>query len=130
VRDIDAKEVTKTVASLFIEANYFLPYDVLEAINKAQNSEESSAGKEVLVQLIRNADIAAKEQIALCQDCGAAVVFIELGQEVHIVNGDLSSAVNEGVRQAYKKGYLRKSMVTKPFSNAAPIWWPHHQGDL
>jgi fumarate hydratase subunit alpha len=116
VRDIDAKEVTKTVARLFLEANFNLTDDVLEAIKKARNTEESPVGREVLEQIIKNADIAAKEQIALCQDCGAAVVFLELGQEVHIVNCDLVTAINEGVCQAYDKGYLRKSMVKQPFS--------------
>lgn len=116
MRDIDAKEVTKTVARLFSEANFFLTDDVLAALKKARDTEESPVAKEVLEQIIRNADIAAKEQIALCQDCGAAVVFLEFGQEVHIVGGDLVAAVNEGVRQAYEKGYLRKSMADKPFS--------------
>lgn len=116
MRDIDAKEVTKTVARLFSEANFFLTDDVLAAIKKARDTEESTVAKEVLEKIIKNADIAANEQIALCQDCGAAVVFLELGQEVHITGGDLVAAVNEGVRQAYDKGYLRKSMVNKPFS--------------
>ena len=116
VREINAKEVTEIVTNLFLEANYYLPDDVLEALKKAKNSEESPTGKEVLAQIIKNADIAAKEQIALCQDCGAAVVFLELGQEVHIIGGDISAAINEGVRQAYEKGYLRKSMVLRPFS--------------
>lgn len=116
MRDIDVKEVTKTVTRLFLEANYSLTDDVLEALKKAQNAEESPAGKEVLTQIIKNAEIAAKEQIPLCQDCGTAVVFLEIGQDVHVVGGDLAAAVNEGVRQAYEKGYLRKSMVTKPFS--------------
>ena len=116
MRDIDAKEVTKTVTRLFLEANYYLTDDVLEALKKAKDTEESPLGKEVLAQIIKNADIAAKEQIALCQDCGTAVVFLELGQEVHIVGGDLVTAINEGVRQAYEKGYLRKSMVIQPFS--------------
>ena len=119
MRDIDAKEVTKTVTRLFLEANYYLPDDVLEALKKAGDTEESPAGKEVLAQLVKNADIAAKEQIALCQDCGAAVVFLELGQEVHVVGGDLTNAINEGVRVAYEKGYLRKSMVKQPFSARA-----------
>ena len=117
MRDIDAKEVTKTVARLFLEANYYLADDILDALKKAQNVEESPAGKEVLTQIIRNADIAAEGQIPLCQDCGAAVVFLEVGQDVHIVGGDLTTAVNEGVRQAYEKGYLRKSMVAQPFSS-------------
>ena len=116
MREIDAKEVTKTVTRLFIDANYNLTEDVLAALKKAQSTEESTEGKEVLTQIIKNADIAAKERIALCQDCGTAVVFIELGQEVHIVGGDLSTSINEGVRQAYEKGYLRKSMVLQPFS--------------
>jgi len=116
VRNIDAKEVTKTVTRLLIEANYYLPDDVLKALQIAQDTEESVAGKKVLSQLIKNADIAAKEQMALCQDCGVAVVFLELGQEVHIVGGGLVEAINEGVRQAYEKGYLRKSMVMRPFS--------------
>ena len=116
MRDIDAKEVTKTVTRLFLEANYNLTDDILDALKKAEKSEESTAGKEVLRQIIKNADIAAKEQIALCQDCGAAVVFLEPGQDAHIVGGDLNEAINEGVRQAYEKGYLRKSMVRQPFS--------------
>ena len=116
MRDIDAKEVTKTVTRLFLEANYYLTGDVLEALKKAKDSEESPLGKEVLTQIIKNAGIAAKEQIALCQDCGTAVVFLELGQEVHTVGGDLVTAINEGVRHAYEKGYLRKSMVIQPFS--------------
>ena len=116
MREIDAKEVTKTVTRLFLEANYNLTDDILDALKKAEKSEESTAGKEVLRQIIKNADIAAKEQIALCQDCGAAVVFLEPGQDAHIVGGDLNEAINEGVRQAYEKGYLRKSMVRQPFS--------------
>jgi fumarate hydratase subunit alpha len=117
LRDIDAKEVTKTVSSLFLEANFNLTDDVLDALKTAQKTEESAAGKEVLRQIINNADLAAKEQIPLCQDCGAAVLFLELGQDSHIIGGDLNEAVNEGVRQAYEKGYLRKSMVTHPFSS-------------
>jgi len=110
LRDIDAKEVTKTVSSLFLEANFNLTDDVLDALKTAQKTEESAAGKEVLRQIINNADLAAKEQIPLCQDCGAAVLFLELGQDAHIIGGDLNEAVNEGVRQAYEIGYLRKSM--------------------
>ena len=103
MRDIDAKEVTKTVTRLFLEANYNLTDDVLDALKTAQKTEESAAGKEVLRQIIKNAEIAAKEQIPLCQDCGAAVLFLELGQDSHIIGGDLNEAVNEGVRQAYEK---------------------------
>jgi fumarate hydratase subunit alpha len=116
VRDIDAIEVTKTITRLFLEANYYLTEDVLSALKKAKDTEDSPVGKEVLAKIIKNADIAANEQIALCQDCGTAVVFLELGQEVHIVGGDLFTAINKGVRQAYQEGYLRKSIVNKPFS--------------
>jgi fumarate hydratase subunit alpha len=117
LRDIDAIEVTKTITSLFLEANYYLTDDVLSALKKAKDTEKSAVGKEVLTKIIKNADIAANEQMALCQDCGTAVVFLELGQEVHIIGGDLFTAINEGVRQAYQEGYLRKSIVNKPFSN-------------
>jgi fumarate hydratase subunit alpha len=116
MREIDAKEISSTVSRLFCEANYYLTDDVLAALKEAAVREESPVGKEVLEQIVHNADIAATEQIPLCQDCGAAVVFIELGQEVHISGGDFQKAVNEGVKQAYDKGYLRKSMVNNPFS--------------
>jgi len=116
MRDIDAQEVTKTVSRLFYEANFFLTDDVLDAIKKARETEESSVAREVLDRIVENADIAAEEKIPLCQDCGAAVVFLELGQEARIVGGDLYNAVNEGVRQAYNEGYLRKSMVHQPYS--------------
>lgn len=116
MREIEASKISKTVAQLFKEANFYLTEDVLEAIKQAAQKEESPVAKEVLEQIIKNADIAAREQIPLCQDCGAAVVFLELGQDVHITGGDLNAAINEGVRQAYKEGYLRKSMADKPYS--------------
>ncbi len=116
MREISAADVTKTVDSLFREANFYLTDDVLAALKKAAQNEESPVGKEVLEQIIKNADIAAKETIPLCQDCGAAVIFIEVGQEVHISGGDLTVAINEGVKKAYDAGYLRKSMVKQPFS--------------
>ena len=117
MRDIKASQITETVTRLFKEANYYLGEDVLRAIETAEKREESSVAKEVLKQIIKNADIAAKERIPLCQDCGTAVVFMELGQDVHISEGELSEAINEGVRRAYKEGYLRKSMASKPFSD-------------
>ena len=116
MREISAAEITKTVDSLFREANFYLTDDVLDALKKAAQNEESPVGKEVLEQIIKNADIAAKEAIPLCQDCGAAVIFIEVGQEVHIIGGDLTAAINAGVKKAYDEGYLRKSMVKQPFS--------------
>lgn len=117
MREIQSSDISKTVAKLFLEANYFLTNDALEAIKNAARTEESPVARDVLEQIIKNAEIAAKEQIPLCQDCGSAVVFIELGQDLHILGGDLYTAVNEGVKQSYNDGYLRKSMVNKPFSD-------------
>jgi len=119
MRDIEAKEVTKTVSQLFQEACYKLPDDTLAALRQAQQVEESSVGREVLDRILENAELAVKEGIPLCQDTGTALVFLELGQEAHITGGDLYTAVNEGVRQAYDEGYLRKSMVGRPFSARA-----------
>ena len=116
MRDINAKEVSKTVSRLFQEANFFLPEDVIASLKRARESEESPVAREVIDGILENADIAAQEKMPLCQDCGAAVLFLELGQEVHITGGDLYAAVNEGVRQAYSEGYLRKSMVKRPYS--------------
>lgn len=116
MREIPASFITDTVANLCEEANFNLGEDVLAAIKKAEKSEESPRGKDALHQLVVNAEIAQKEKIPLCQDCGTAVVFLELGQEVHVVGGDLNKAVAEGVGRGYKEGYLRKAMVTQPFS--------------
>jgi fumarate hydratase subunit alpha len=116
VREIDVHEVTGAVAQLFSEANFYLPDDVLEALRKARDEEESPVARDVLDNILKNSEIAASEQIPLCQDCGVAVVFLELGQDVHIKGGDLYQAVNDGVRRAYDEGYLRKSMVKQPNS--------------
>lgn len=116
VRDIKAQEITKTVSRLFQEANFFLLDDVLASLKQAREAEESPVGCEVLDRILENAEISARERIPLCQDTGTAVVLLELGQEVHITGGDLYTAVNEGVRQGYDEGYLRKSMVRQPYS--------------
>jgi fumarate hydratase subunit alpha len=116
MRDIDSKKIIETVSSLFQDACLYLPEDVLAVLKQAREKEESPAAKDVLAQLIENTEIAAKEKTPLCQDTGAAVVVLELGQNVHITGGDLYTAINEGVRQGYEKGYLRKSMVNQPFS--------------
>jgi fumarate hydratase subunit alpha len=117
MREIKASEITKAVAQLCQEANFELGEDVLSALKKAQKTEESPLGREVLSQLIENARIAKEERLPLCQDCGIAVVFLEIGQDTHIIGGDLYAAVEEGVRRGYSEGYLRKSMVNKPFSD-------------
>ena len=116
MREIEASAVTQAVNRLFQEVNSRLGEDVLSALKQARDREESPAGREVIDRILENADIAASEGVPLCQDCGSAVVFLELGQEVHIVGGELYDAVNEGVRRAYDEGYLRKSMVRQPFS--------------
>jgi fumarate hydratase subunit alpha len=116
MRDIEVQEITKTISRLFQEANFFLPDDVLTSLRQARETEESPVGREVLDRILENAGISAKERIPLCQDTGTAVVFLELGQDAHIVGGDLYTAVNEGVGQGYNEGYLRKSIVGQPYS--------------
>ncbi|TET51224.1 MAG: fumarate hydratase [Dehalococcoidia bacterium] len=114
MREIQAGDVTSTIARLFEHSCHYLPEDVLTALRQAREKEESPVCRDVLDIILENAEIAGKEQIPLCQDTGAAVVILELGQEVHIINGELYTAVNEGVRQGYDKGYLRKSIVSQP----------------
>jgi len=109
IREISTKEIIKVVRDLCIDANYDLGDDVLLAFNQAIEKEDSGTGREVLKELIENARIAREEKVPICQDCGLAVVFIEIGQDVHITGGDLKEAINEGVRQGYMEGYLRKS---------------------
>jgi fumarate hydratase subunit alpha len=109
MREISAQEITKVVKDLCIDANYNLGEDVLSAFKRAIKTEESSTGKAVLKELLENARIAREEKVPICQDCGLAVVFLEIGQDVHITGGDLKEAINKGVRQGYGQGYLRKS---------------------
>jgi len=119
MREIGASNITNTIARLFEYSCYHLPEDVLVALRKAREKEESPAARDVLDTILTNAEIAAKGEIPLCQDTGASVVFLELGQEVYITGGDLYAAVNKGIRQGYDKGHLRKSMVCQPFSTRA-----------
>ena len=116
MREIKASAVTQTVAQLCQQANFVLGEDILAALKQAQQSEKSPLGREVLSQLIENARIAEQEHLPLCQDCGTVVVFLEIGQETHIIGGNLYAAVEEGVRLGYSQGYLRKSIVSQPFS--------------
>ncbi len=116
MKEVKAHDITSTVARLCKEANYYLGDDVLAALKRAREQEESPVGQQILDQIIQNADIAAREEMPLCQDCGLAVVFLEVGQDVHVSGGDIVEAVNEGVRQGYAEGYLRKSAVRQPFS--------------
>lgn len=114
MREVNAKVIQQTVKELFLEANYVIGKDILDKLRQQYETEESPIGKSVINQIIKNDEIAAEEKIALCQDTGMAVVFIELGQEVAVVGGDFNDAINQGVKQAYTKGYLRKSVVNDP----------------
>ena len=114
VRDLDVREITAAVRELCITANYDLPRDVYDALVAACAAEESPVGREVLGQLVENADIAARDRVPICQDTGFAVVFAEVGQDVHLVGGTLADAVDEGVRRGYGDGYLRKSVAEEP----------------
>jgi fumarate hydratase subunit alpha len=116
MRQIKARDITRAVAMLCQQANFELGEDVLQALRDARDREESLLAKDALDRLIENAGIARKESLPLCQDCGTAVVFLEIGQDTHITGGDLDSAITQGVCQGYNQGYLRKSMVSQPFS--------------
>ena len=114
VRELDVREVAEALTAMCITANYDLPEDVHDALVKAREAEESPVGKEVLGQLVENADIAAADRVPICQDTGFAVIFAEVGQDVHFVGSPFEDAVNEGVRQGYGDGYLRKSVAEEP----------------
>jgi fumarate hydratase subunit alpha len=115
MREIHFSQITAAVRDLAVSANTHLGQDVLEAFERAIDQEISPTGKDILAKLIENAHIAREERIPICQDTGFAVVFVELGQEVHLVGGDLNEAIHEGVRQGYQEGYLRKS-ICHPFT--------------
>lgn len=114
IRQIKAETVTETVKQLFLDCNYFIGKDIMTALEKARKNEKSEVGKSVLTQIIENDKLAAKEEVPLCQDTGMAILFVEYGDKVVIEDGSFEDAVNEGVRQAYKDGYLRKSVVNDP----------------
>lgn len=114
MRELKASVITEAVAKMCQEANFNLGDDVRSALESSYKTEESAVGKEILKQLIENARIARDERIAICQDTGFAVFFIEWGQEVHLTGGSLEEAINAGVRKGYEEGYLRKSIVTDP----------------
>jgi fumarate hydratase subunit alpha len=117
MREIDVKLITEKVKDLCMEANTDLGEDVLQAFDRAIEKEESPIGIEILKELKENARIAKTEKVAICQDTGFAVIFVELGQDVHLVGGGLNEAIYEGVRQGYRDGYLRKS-ICHPFTRA------------
>ncbi len=113
MRKVDVTEITKNVKEMCIEANHFLSEDMKKVLNR-QFKREGATGRQVLNQLKENLEIAGAEMIPICQDTGMAVIFMKVGQEVHFEGGNLTEAVNEGVRQGYVDGYLRKSVVKDP----------------
>lgn len=114
MRNIDVKNITDTIAEMCIEANHFLTPDMKAALEAAVQSEEAPLGKQVLQSLQENLKIAGEDMIPICQDTGMAVIFLEVGQEVHFEGGNLEDAINEGVRRGYVDGFLRKSVVKDP----------------
>jgi len=114
MRTIETTEITKQIKEMCIEANYFLPLDMKRAIEEAKDAETSKIGKHILGKLCENMQIAGEDMIPICQDTCMAVIFAEIGQDVHFEGGYLEEAINEGVRQGYQEGYLRKSVVGDP----------------
>ncbi len=114
MREFDVSNITRALKEMSVEANHFLSPDMKEVYLKSAASEESEVGKKIFSQLEKNLKIAGEEMIPICQDTGMAVVFLEIGQDVHLTGGDLTEAVNEGIRQGYVDGFLRKSVVDDP----------------
>jgi len=114
MREIETKQVAETVAQLCMDANNELPDDVVATLEKARENEVSDVGKAVFDEIFENLKIAKEERLPMCQDCGSAVMMIELGQEVHLTGGDFYEAINDGVKKGYQDGYLRKSMTYDP----------------
>jgi fumarate hydratase subunit alpha len=114
MREIDASIIISNIKEMCIEANLYLSNDIESAVKKAFDTEKNELGKKIIGQLIENLEIADKDQIPICQDTGMAIVFVKLGQDVHVTGMNLTDAINEGVRQGYVEGYLRKSVVKDP----------------
>ncbi|MCR4441442.1 MAG: fumarate hydratase [Peptococcaceae bacterium] len=114
MREVSCEKIKETVKELYLRTNYYIGQDILAALREGLEKEESETGKAVLEQILKNHEIASGERIAICQDTGLAVLFVKIGQEVRIVGGDFNDAVNQGVREAYIEGYLRKSAVDDP----------------
>jgi len=115
MKEISVEEIISAVENLCIETNYNLGSDIMMGFHQALKDEPSPLGREVLERLIDNAEIAKEEQVPMCQDTGMVVLFLSIGQDLHVVGGSLTEAINEGVRRGYAKGYLRKSVVKDPF---------------
>lgn len=129
MREVASEQITSAVAKLCMDANFFIPEDVRSCIERMAETEESPVGKEILGQILKNQEIAADERMPLCQDTGFTVVFVELGQDVHII-GDIKDAIAKGVAKGYTDGYLRKSILLDPLKrapnsgdNTPPVIW-------
>ncbi len=114
MKEINVSKITEVVKNMCIDANYYLTHDVKEKIESAYKQEKWPMAKEILEKISTNIDIAKKEEMPICQDTGMACVFVEIGQDVHIIGGNLKDAINEGIRQGYNEGFLRKSVVNDP----------------
>jgi fumarate hydratase subunit alpha len=124
LREIDVAVLRDTVARLIVEANYNIPADILDALRSAVAREESPLGRRTLEQLVRNYEVAATERVPVCQDSGVAVVFLEIGQDVHWVGGSITDAVHAGIRQGTQTGYLRRSVTGDPTRRLKMAWEP------
>ncbi|AGF54044.1 fumarate hydratase subunit alpha [Clostridium saccharoperbutylacetonicum] len=136
MREINVELVRDAVRKLSIEANYFLGADIKEALEKAKNEETWKLAEDVLDKIIINSEIACNEEMPMCQDTGMACVFVEIGQDVHLIGGSLEDAINEGVRRGYEEGFLRKSVVGDPIrrvntkdNTPAVIYYDITEGD-
>lgn len=116
MREISVNLIKNRIRDLCIDANYFLGDDIKDSLIHFKNNEKSKIGKDILGNIIENAKIAKEEQLPICQDTGVACVFLEIGQDVHLIDGNLEEAINSGVREGYEKGYLRKSVVKDPIN--------------
>lgn len=116
MREISVNLIKDKIRDLCIDANYFLGDDIKDSLIHFKNNEKSEIGKDILGNMIENAKIAKEEQLPICQDTGVACVFLEIGQDVHLIDGNLEEAINSGVREGYEKGYLRKSVVKDPIN--------------
>lgn len=114
MKEINVSKITEVIKNMCIDANYYLTHDVKEKIESAYKQEKWPMAKEILEKILTNIDIAKKEEMPICQDTGMACVFVEIGQDVHIIGGNLKDAINEGIRQGYNEGFLRKSVVKDP----------------
>jgi len=114
MREFKSSQITDKIKELFLKANFYINPDFMQLLGKALKEESSTIGKYVLQMIMENNEIASREEVPICQDTGMAVVFVEVGQKVHLVDGDFTEAINQGVKEAYQEGYLRKSVVDDP----------------